>query len=102
MKACLLCGIEGRDVSVGLVEIPEPERRIVSVSVVAIETSRGPTSFDQVDVRETYAPMPRCRDRAACAERVKAFADPSEEPLAAIPAPAAHDSSDDEEGPTWA
>lgn len=97
---CLLCGREDRDVSVGLVEIPEPERRVVSVSVVASETSRGPTSFAQVDVRETYAQMPRCRDRAACAERVRALPpDPSEQPRTAVEPVAAHD---DEEGPTWA
>lgn len=101
MMTCLLCGHQDRDVSVGLVEIPEPERRVVSVSVVAIETSRGPTAFDQVEVRESYAPMPRCRDRQACAARVRALPPAPGESLTPAPDPAAHD-SDDEEGPTWA
>lgn len=73
VKACLLCGTEDRDVVVSLVEIPKDEQRVVSVSIVTIETKQGPTAFDQRDVRERYAAMPRCRDRAACAVRVAAI-----------------------------
>lgn len=85
-QTCLQCGTEDRDVVVGLVEIPDDERRVVSVSVVAVETRQGPTAFDQLEVRERYAAMPRCRDRKVCADRVAVLeraAAPAPEPEAA-------------------
>jgi hypothetical protein len=65
---CLLCGIEDHDVAIGLVEIPEPERRVVDVRVLVNSDGRDLTTVQQV--RERYAAEPRCRDTAACRRRV--------------------------------
>ena len=64
-----------------LVEVKVAEQRVVSVALVSAETSRGVTGFDYPEVRERYISEPRCRDKAACRERVRAL-QPSPPPQA--------------------
>jgi len=98
LRTCLACGPEGRDVAMVLIDhddprsldyLPVSEQPIVSVPLVSAETNHGITGFEYPEVRERYISEPRCRDKAACAARVKAL-----QPPAAAPA-------DAEEGPTW-
>lgn len=94
LRSCLACGIEGHDVAMTLVEVKATEQRVVSVGLVSAETSRGVQGFAYADVRERYVAEPRCRDKAACRERVAALAAPVD---AVVPPKA----DADEEGPSW-
>jgi hypothetical protein len=83
-RTCLACGQEGWEevVAMTLVDLEREEQRVVNVALAATETNRGVTGFTYLDVRERYVPEPRCRDRRACAGRVKAL-EPVAEPAAA-------------------
>ncbi|MFZ0324602.1 MAG: hypothetical protein WAN48_10770 [Actinomycetes bacterium] len=95
--ACLACGIESRDVSMRLVEVPAPDRRTVQAHTPLGETNRGPAGFEYRDVPERYVNEPRCHDADACQERVWAMAplrvpepvvvapEPADEPESAVP-----------------
>jgi hypothetical protein len=70
---CLACGAESRDVSMRLVELPEGERRFVQTATPSAENQHGVTALEYRDVPERYVNEPRCRDTAACKERVWAM-----------------------------
>lgn len=72
---CLACGEqgrEGRDVMFKLIEIPEDERR--TVSVVLPDFNASDSLQMPVNVPEQYVTEPRCRDEVACYRRVLAYA----------------------------
>lgn len=64
--ACLLCGREADDVKVDLVEVEHPERM---VDVLVPSTHRRDAQLMTLTVPERFYPVPRCRDRVACAGR---------------------------------
>lgn len=99
MRTCLACGVEDRDVAMTLVDrddklrpdyLPIAEQRVVDVAIVSAEDHRGITGFDYAQVRERYISEPRCRDKAACAARVKAMEAPTPPPADV-----------EQEGPSW-
>jgi hypothetical protein len=99
IHTCLACTITSHDVAMTLIDledkqspdyVPTAEQRVVSVPLVSAETNRGITGFDYSEVRERYINEPRCRDKKACAARVKAL-----QPAPPPPADAR------EEGPSW-
>jgi hypothetical protein len=63
---CLLCGHEGNDVRVALVEVEHPDR-MVDVKVPA--NHRDGAVEMTVTVPERYYATPRCRDEMGCRER---------------------------------
>ena len=84
---CLSCGHEGFDVRILLIDIEEPDQRIVEQSVTVGHTLRGPI-VEQRQVREAYATEPRCVDRIACRARTAALwppAPPEPEAPASVP-----------------
>jgi hypothetical protein len=86
---CLACGVEGRegrDVMFKVVEVPEEERRVVSV--VLPEFAVADSLQMPVEVRERYVTEPRCRDEAACRRRVLAHLATLSETGEALPVPA--------------
>ena len=74
-----------------LIEVPKGEQRVVQVAIPVAETQRGVAGFEYQDVREQWIHEPRCRDKVACAERVKAL----EPVVVALAEPVV------EEGPSW-
>jgi hypothetical protein len=73
MRTCLACGVEDRDVAMRLIDVPPAEQRVVQAALVASEDQRGVKGFEYSDVREAFIAEPRCRDRSACAARVRAL-----------------------------
>lgn len=70
MLSCLACGQSDWGVAMRVLEVPLAEQRVVDVTIVLEENSRGVTEFGTRQVRERYVAEPRCKDTRACAERV--------------------------------
>ena len=91
--ACLACGFEGWDVRMRLIQVPEAERRMVNVALSVNERHGQQHEFAYREVPEQYVREPRCRDVAACGERLATLEldamasvaqDPDETALAAL------------------
>lgn len=70
MLTCLACGQADWDVAMRVLEVPLEEQRVVDVTIVVEENSRGVQAFGTRQVRERYVAEPRCKNVKACAERL--------------------------------
>lgn len=68
---CGACGHESYDAVMKVVELPPEEQR--SVEVFVPMNAREDATPMPIKVREVYAAEPRCRDIAACKERVASY-----------------------------